>query len=151
MSDDFLLEDHSSAEPQLNEAAENKSAQNADDVKAQQLAQRRQQRNTAVASFLKSKPELMFNGGIDDNAISIMELCGNVRIKTHSKNSEIAVAFDKTTGELLWETTLPFSGNATPITYQVNGTQFVVIAAGGGKDLNSPSGGVYVGFALKAR
>jgi quinoprotein glucose dehydrogenase len=57
-------------------------------------------------------------------------------------------AFDTTTGELLWETTLPFSGNATPITYQVNGKQFVVIAAGGGKDPQSASGGVYVAFAL---
>ena len=57
-------------------------------------------------------------------------------------------AFDKSTGTLLWETTLPFSGNATPITYQVNGRQFVVIAAGGGKDPKSPSGGVYVAFSL---
>jgi quinoprotein glucose dehydrogenase len=31
----------------------------------------------------------------------------------------------------------------------VNGRQFVVIAAGGGKDLKSKSGGVYVAFALK--
>lgn len=60
-------------------------------------------------------------------------------------------AFDKSTGELLWETTLPFSGNATPITYEVNGKQFVVIAAGGGKDPKSGSGGVYVGFGLKSR
>ena len=58
-------------------------------------------------------------------------------------------AFDKKTGALLWETTLPFSGNATPATYEVNGKQFVVIAAGGGKDLKSKSGGVYVAFALK--
>jgi quinoprotein glucose dehydrogenase len=57
-------------------------------------------------------------------------------------------AFDKATGELLWETTLPFSGNATPATYEVNGRQFIVIAAGGGKDPKSPSGGVYVAFAL---
>jgi quinoprotein glucose dehydrogenase len=57
-------------------------------------------------------------------------------------------AFDKSTGELLWETTLPFSGNATPITYEVNGRQYVVIAAGGGKDPKSKSGGVYVAFAL---
>jgi quinoprotein glucose dehydrogenase len=58
-------------------------------------------------------------------------------------------AFDKKTGALLWETTLPFPGNATPATYEVNGKQFVVIAAGGGKDLKSKSGGVYVAFALK--
>ena len=57
-------------------------------------------------------------------------------------------AFDKATGELLWEATLPFSGNATPITYELNGRQYVVIAAGGGKDLRSKSGGVYVAFAL---
>jgi quinoprotein glucose dehydrogenase len=57
-------------------------------------------------------------------------------------------AFDKGTGKLLWETKLPFSGNATPITYEVGGRQFVVIAAGGGKDPKSPSGGVYVAFAL---
>jgi quinoprotein glucose dehydrogenase len=58
-------------------------------------------------------------------------------------------AFDKTTGDLLWETMLPFSGNATPATYERNGRQFVVIAAGGGKS-KGPSGGVYVAFALPA-
>jgi quinoprotein glucose dehydrogenase len=57
-------------------------------------------------------------------------------------------AFDKATGELLWEFTLPFAGNATPATYEVNGRQFVVIAAGGGKDPKSKPGGVYVAFAL---
>lgn len=57
-------------------------------------------------------------------------------------------AFDKTTGALLWQVALPFSGNATPATYVVRGRQFVVIAAGGGKDPKSPSGGVYVAFAL---
>jgi glucose dehydrogenase len=56
-------------------------------------------------------------------------------------------AFDKTTGKLLWETTLPAAGNATPATYEVNGRQFVVIAAGGGKS-RAPSGGAIVAFAL---
>ncbi len=58
-------------------------------------------------------------------------------------------AFDKRTGALLWETTLPFSGNATPATYEVDGRQYVAIAAGGGKGrAGSASGGVYVAFAL---
>jgi glucose dehydrogenase len=58
-------------------------------------------------------------------------------------------AFDKTTGKLLWEATLPFAGNATPATYEVNGRQFVVIAAGGsGMNPRGPTGGVYVVFAL---
>ena len=56
-------------------------------------------------------------------------------------------AFDKRTGALLWETTLPAAGNATPATYAVGGRQFVVIAAGGGKSPDPP-GGSYVAFAL---
>jgi quinoprotein glucose dehydrogenase len=58
-------------------------------------------------------------------------------------------AFDKTTGALLWETTLPFSANTTPAVYEVDRREFVAIAAGGGKDPKSKSGGVYVAFALK--
>ena len=57
-------------------------------------------------------------------------------------------AYDKKSGELLWETTLPAGGNATPSTYQVNGRQYVVIAAGGGKS-GAISGGKYVAFCLK--
>jgi quinoprotein glucose dehydrogenase len=57
-------------------------------------------------------------------------------------------AFDKSTGVLLWETTLPYSGNATPATYEVDGRQYVVIAAGSGKDPKQGSGGIYVAFAL---
>jgi quinoprotein glucose dehydrogenase len=57
-------------------------------------------------------------------------------------------AFDKSTGQLLWETTLPYSANATPATYEINGRQFVVIGAGGGKDPKSSSGGMYVAFTL---
>ena len=56
-------------------------------------------------------------------------------------------AFDKLTGEVLWEATLPAGGNATPAVYEVGGRQFVAIAAGGGKT-GSPSGGSYVAFAL---
>ena len=56
-------------------------------------------------------------------------------------------AFDEDTGRLLWETTLPAPGYATPSTYMVNGKQYIVIAAGGGK-LGSPSGDSYVAYAL---
>ncbi|HEY4303691.1 MAG TPA: PQQ-binding-like beta-propeller repeat protein [Gemmatimonadaceae bacterium] len=55
--------------------------------------------------------------------------------------------FDKASGQLLWETLLPASGNATPSLYMVNGKQYVVIACGGGKN-DAPSGGTYVAFAL---
>jgi glucose dehydrogenase len=57
-------------------------------------------------------------------------------------------AFDKATGALLWETTLPAAGNATPATYEVNGRQFVVIAASNGKS-QSQAPARYVAFALE--
>jgi len=58
-------------------------------------------------------------------------------------------AFDKSTGKLLWETTLPFAANATPATYEVNGRQYVIIATGGSTmNPRGPIGGVYVAFAL---
>jgi quinoprotein glucose dehydrogenase len=59
-------------------------------------------------------------------------------------------AFDKTTGGLLWETSLPAAGYATPSTFSVRGKQYVVIAAGGGK-LGTRSDDAYVAFALPPR
>ena len=57
-------------------------------------------------------------------------------------------AFDTRTGDLLWETELPFAGVATPSTYMVDGRQYVVIAASGGRDPKGPVGGAYIAFAL---
>jgi quinoprotein glucose dehydrogenase len=56
-------------------------------------------------------------------------------------------AFDKKTGKVLWQGSLPVPGYATPATYFVNGKQYVVIACGGGK-IGSKSGDAYVAFAL---
>jgi quinoprotein glucose dehydrogenase len=56
-------------------------------------------------------------------------------------------AFDKATGKLLWETTLPAAGNATPAVYELDGKQYIVIACGGGKS-KAPTGGSYLAFSL---
>jgi len=58
-------------------------------------------------------------------------------------------AFDKQTGRLLWEAPLPAGGYATPSTYQVNGRQFVVIAAGGAGKLRTKAGDAFVAFCLQ--
>jgi glucose dehydrogenase len=58
-------------------------------------------------------------------------------------------AFDADTGRLLWETTLPASAHATPMTFMGrNGRQYVVVAAGGDGLLQSPVGSTIVAFAL---
>ena len=57
-------------------------------------------------------------------------------------------AFDKNTGKVLWEYQLPAGGYATPATYEVDGKQFVVIAAGGGGRQLTKAGDYYIAFAL---
>jgi quinoprotein glucose dehydrogenase len=59
-------------------------------------------------------------------------------------------AFDKRSGELLWEAALPFSADATPITYMIDGRQYVAIYASGGKERGGSGGGVYLAYALPA-
>ncbi|HEV7348090.1 PQQ-binding-like beta-propeller repeat protein [Telluribacter sp.] len=56
-------------------------------------------------------------------------------------------AFDAKTGKVVWEYQLPAGGFATPITYMVNGKQYIAIAAGGNRQ-GLKAGGTYVAFAL---
>jgi quinoprotein glucose dehydrogenase len=56
-------------------------------------------------------------------------------------------AFDKRTGKVLWEYTLPAAAFATPSTYEVAGRQYVVVACGGTK-LGTKPGDSYLAFAL---
>ena len=56
-------------------------------------------------------------------------------------------AYDSNSGQILWQTELPAAGFSTPAVYAVDGRQYVVIAAGGGR-LGPPSGSQYIAFAL---
>jgi quinoprotein glucose dehydrogenase len=58
-------------------------------------------------------------------------------------------AFNIETGEELWSAALPAAGNATPMTYEINGKQYLVIAAGGHQGIREESlGDAVVAFAL---
>lgn len=57
-------------------------------------------------------------------------------------------AFDRRTGAVLWEYALPAGGQATPMTYSLDGKQYVVIAAGGHGKLRTKQGDYVVAFAL---
>jgi quinoprotein glucose dehydrogenase len=57
-------------------------------------------------------------------------------------------AFDVDTGQVLWTTQLPAGGQATPMTYQENGRQYLVISAGGHGKLGTTLGDSVVAFAL---
>ncbi len=57
-------------------------------------------------------------------------------------------AFDKKTGSLVWTGTLPVPAQATPMTYELGGRQYVVIAAGGHGGFGTPQGDSLIAFAL---
>ena len=57
-------------------------------------------------------------------------------------------AFDVDTGRELWNAQLPAGGQATPVTFQENGKQYVVICAGGHGKLSTTIGDSVVAFAL---
>jgi quinoprotein glucose dehydrogenase len=57
-------------------------------------------------------------------------------------------ALDAATGRVLWEHQLDAGAYATPATYEVNGRQFVVVAAGGGGKPGTRSGDAWWCFAL---
>ena len=57
-------------------------------------------------------------------------------------------AFDVETGQVLWTVQLPAGGQATPMTYQESGRQYVVISAGGHGKLGTTLGDSVVAFAL---
>jgi quinoprotein glucose dehydrogenase len=59
-------------------------------------------------------------------------------------------AFNVENGEELWKGELPAGGQATPMTYQAGGKQFVVIAAGGHGRLPTKRGDYVVAFALQS-
>ena len=58
-------------------------------------------------------------------------------------------AYDVTTGRKLWQARLPAGGQATPMTYRINGKQMVVVAAGGHGSFGTTLGDAIVAYALK--
>jgi len=98
-------------------------------------------------------PELAANGvkntGTENYGGGIVTAGGLLFIGATNHDKKFH-AFDKLTGKLLWETTLPAAGNATPAMYEINSRQYIVIAAGGGK-FGAPSGGSYVAFTLPGK
>jgi quinoprotein glucose dehydrogenase len=96
-------------------------------------------------------PELLAKGihsGTENYGGPVVTAGGLVFIAA-TKDSKMR-AFNKRNGKLLWETTLPAPGFATPTVYSIGGKQYIVIACGGGK-LGTKSGDSYIAFALNKK
>jgi quinoprotein glucose dehydrogenase len=57
-------------------------------------------------------------------------------------------ALDVDTGEELWAAELPYAGMAVPMSYEVGGKQYVVIAAGGNRRTFTEEGDAIVAYTL---
>jgi quinoprotein glucose dehydrogenase len=57
-------------------------------------------------------------------------------------------AFDTKTGAICWEFQLPAGGQATPMSYSLDGKQYVLIAAGGHGKLRTKQGDYVMAFSL---
>jgi quinoprotein glucose dehydrogenase len=61
---------------------------------------------------------------------------------------DVMRAIDLKTGKTLWIDKLPAGGQATPMTYEANGRQYVVIMAGGHHFMETPIGDELIAYAL---
>jgi len=72
---------------------------------------------------------------------------GNLIFVAASRDGHLR-AFDTHTGAELWKYLLPAGGQATPMTYELDGKQYVVMAAGGHGKFATKMGDYVVAFAL---
>ncbi|KAA3512681.1 glucose/quinate/shikimate family membrane-bound PQQ-dependent dehydrogenase [Agrobacterium vitis] len=57
-------------------------------------------------------------------------------------------AYDLATGKVLWEGRLPAGGQATPMSYELNGKQYVVMVAGGHGSIGTKPGDYVIAYTL---
>ena len=70
------------------------------------------------------------------------------RVFTAASMDNVLRAFDSDTGRELWRYDLPAGGQATPMTYRLDGRQYLVIAAGGHGKLGTTPGDYVLAFTL---
>ena len=70
---------------------------------------------------------------------------------TGGGNEPVMRAFDVATGREIWRGALPVAAQSTPMTYEIGGRQYVVIAAGGHMSLAQTLGDSVVAFALPVK
>ncbi|RVV99607.1 membrane-bound PQQ-dependent dehydrogenase, glucose/quinate/shikimate family [Mesobaculum littorinae] len=89
---------------------------------------------------------LPFQIGTPNNGGSVVTAGGLVFIGAATDN--LFRAIDIETGEVLWTDTLPAGGQANPITYEVDGKQYVLIAPGGHHFMETGVSDAVISYAL---
>ena len=84
--------------------------------------------------------------GTPNNGGPIVTAGGLIFVAATTDNELRAISLK--TGKVLWKTQLPGGGQATPMTYEVNGRQYIVIAPGGHHFMHTKVSDAVVAYAL---
>lgn len=84
--------------------------------------------------------------GTPNNGGSVVTAGGLIFIAAATDN--LIRAIDLRTGKTLWQDVLPAGGQATPMVYEANGRQYLVIMAGGHHFMETPIGDEVIAYAL---
>jgi quinoprotein glucose dehydrogenase len=84
--------------------------------------------------------------GTPNNGGSVVTAGGLIFIAAATDN--LIRAIDLETGETVWEDKLPAGGQATPMTYEADGRQYLVIMAGGHHFMETPIGDELIAYAI---
>ena len=84
--------------------------------------------------------------GTPNNGGSVVTAGGLIFVAAATDN--LIRAIDLRTGRVLWSDALPAGGQATPMVYEANGREYLVIMAGGHHFMETPIGDALVAYAL---
>jgi quinoprotein glucose dehydrogenase len=87
--------------------------------------------------------------GTPNNGGSVVTAGGLIFIAAATDN--LIRGIDIETGKVVWEDSLPAGGQATPMTYEMNGRQYLVIMAGGHHFMETPVGDELIAYAIQAK
>lgn len=100
-----------------------------------------------LGSIEKSLPiHVEWNLGVPSLGGPIVTAAGLIFIAGTMDN--VIRAFDLDSGKMLWRADLPAGGQATPMTYETGGRQYVVMVTGHHLWFNSPAGDEVVAYGL---
>jgi quinoprotein glucose dehydrogenase len=87
--------------------------------------------------------------GTPNNGGAVVTASGLIFIA--AATDDLIRAIDLNTGKTVWTAALPAGGQTTPMTYEVNGRQYLVIAPGGHHFMETPVGDEVIAYALPER
>lgn len=89
---------------------------------------------------------LSFNIGTPNNGGALVTATGLIFIAAATDN--LIRAIDINTGKVVWSDKLPAGGQATPMTFEVDGRQYIGFMAGGHHFMSTPAGDYVLAYAL---